>query len=174
MGLWIKMMVYHLLQQVLLGPFTYLIVVCFDGHFYAGNLNMGCSKAASFFKVVDALTYLFFVISTAVLAYERHTHGTVLQDLMLYVVAICNMVFRLCVIATRHSLSAHRVQRIYRTEEANEHFWNSQFLLRRWAAITPDVAEDEIEKCILANDISEKHLTFRVLNPVYPPVKSRL
>ena len=84
------------------------------------------------------------------------------------------IVLRMFIIATRHATTPPRIYREYYKQPLTPEMLNEGLMRGYWTKINQEDISKEITKSLLKNEINTKFFNFRVLLPVYTPLKKYL
>ena len=71
----------------------------------------------------------------------------------------------------RHGTTPPRIYRELYEGPLSEELINENLMLRAWAQISAKNVEKEVTKSMLKNEVCSDYFTFKVLLPIYPPIK---
>ena len=169
-----KVLFYHIVRFCILGPFTWPFVALFSGWQYATNLGFGFNRLLLRFTVFESFQWALFVIPAIILVYEKIALGAIKQDIYPMILLILHIVLRAIVIAIRHATTPPRLYREYYQHPLTIEMLTDGLMFLAWAEINEDQLTLEISKTMLKNEINPKFFTFKVLLPVYPPMRKYL
>jgi hypothetical protein len=108
---WLRVALYHALHYLLIGPFSFGIVALFSGKLYAENMGFGCSKRMVRFNIQASMNWLFLIIPAGMLLEQQIKSGSIRLTTFPLIIYICNITFRVFIVATRHGTTPPRVYR---------------------------------------------------------------
>ena len=172
-----KALAYHILWG-LMGPFSALIILCFETKIYIQNLGFIPSNKASVL-----LTGLFYAQSMPVVIYlvplilflKEQYEIVVLEEMkdrtlspFILIAVTVNLLLRYFVICVRSGTTPiphflRQSKRLYTQDDLRE-----VLMLLGWLELSPQTIMIEIHKAMANVGVSKKHFTLRTLTPVYP------
>ena len=166
-----RIFLYHTLYYLIIGPFTLFPVWFLSGKQFADNIGLSWGSALRGFTMLEYICYFMYIVPVAILCYEKKRYSNIQQDLYPMCFYIINIFFRIYIVSMRHGTTPPRIYRELYEGPLSEELINENLMLRAWAQISAKNVEKEVTKSMLKNEVCSDYFTFKVLLPIYPPIK---